>query len=363
VKCVGGLFDRVADVRTLVWAAWRAARGKRHRPEVAAFLAGVDAELSAISSALRNGTFWFSDYRVFTIRDPKTRAIHAPPFRDRVVHHAIVNAAGPVFERGAVAHSYACRTGRGQHAALSRVRQWARQGDWFLKVDVRKFYDSVDHAILRTMLARRFRDRRLLGLFDRLIDSYALAPGKGLPIGALTSQYLGNFYLDPVDHWVNQTCGLSRYLRYMDDLLALGSPEALDNLRRRLKAVLEGLGLEPKGAGVLNRCELGVPYLGFVVYPDRVRLNRQGRRRLRRRLQVIERAFLRGRAGELDLQSRADALFAHARFGDDVAWRREVARFTRIGEAHEPEPRPARRVVEQRRQELPVGLSQQEQAG
>ena len=365
MKRAGGLFDAITDVRTLSYAAWRAAQGKRDRPEIDGFLSRLDSETALISQALREGSFRFEGYRSFWIRDPKTRVIHAPSFRDRVVHHAILAVAGPIFERGAIAHSYACRAGRGQHAALRKARSWARAGEWFLKADVSRYYDSVDHGILRALLERRFRERRLLHLFDALLDSYAHSPGKGLPIGALTSQYLGNFYLDPVDHWVNQACRVPHYMRYMDDLLLVGGNADLARVRQELPATLEGLGLRIKNNGVFNRCELGVPYLGFVVYPDRVRLNARGRKRLRRKTKDVERSFERGYITESELQARGEALFAHACFGGDIAWRRIVTQFSRLremGETQEPAPRAARRFVEQHREQVPLGLSEQERA-
>jgi RNA-directed DNA polymerase len=362
MKRVGGLFDAIGDASTLTRAAWRAARGKRGRPEVRRFLGRLDAEVAGLSRQLRAGRFEFGAYRNFAIRDPKTRTIHAPPFRDRVVHHAIVEVAGPVLERGAIAHTYACRTGRGQHAALRQARGWMRHDDWFLKMDVAKYYDSIAHATLRAALARRLRERRLLALFDRLLESHVHTTGRGLPIGALTSQYLGNFYLDGFDHWMLETARQPRYLRYMDDMIALGPHAALRELRDRSAARLAALGLRLKDDGVLNRCTLGVPLLGFVLYPDRTRLNRVGRRRLRRRTKELERAWERGTIAEPELQARGEALFAHARGGDDVTWRRTVTGFSRLGEAPEPATGDPRRLVEQRRQELPLGLSQQERA-
>jgi hypothetical protein len=363
MKRVGGLFDALTDRRLLGLAVWRAAQGKRQRPEVRRFLADQDAETARIIAELREGTYRFGEYRTFPIRDPKTRQIHAPPFRDRVVHHALVAVAGTVFERGAIPQSHACRIGHGQHAAMAAARGWIRPGDWFLKADIAKYYDSVDHTRLRQLLARRFRERRLLTIFDRLLDSHEAAPGRGLPIGALTSQYLGNFYLDPFDHWVKQTRRMPRYLRYMDDFLCFGAADELRGLRDDAAAVLEGLGLQIKQGGVLNRCEVGVPWLGFVLYPDRLRLNRLGRRRLRRRLKDLERGWERGTVDDGALQARSEALFAHARTGDDLAWRRMVSRFSRFGETQGPQPRDPRRHVEQLREELPLGVSQQEEAG
>lgn len=362
MKRVGGLFDALTDRQTLVLAAWRAARGKRTRPEVRQFLDDLEGQTARIHRELLADAYHFGGYRSFPIRDPKTRLIHAPPFRDRVVHHAIMAVTGPVFERGAIPQSHACRTGRGQHAALATARRWARSDGWFFKADVAKYYDSVTHDRLRELLARRFRERRLLALFDRLLESHATSPGRGLPIGALTSQYLGNFYLDPFDHWVTQRRHLPRYLRYMDDFLCFGPPEELRALRDGSEAILAGLGLRLKHGGLLNRCELGVPWLGFVVYPDRVRLNRPGRRRLRRRLKDLERGWERGGVEDAALQARSEALFAHAKAGDDLAWRRMVARFSRFGETQGPQPRDPRRFLEQHRQEVPLGVSQQEEA-
>jgi hypothetical protein len=143
--------------------------------------------------------------------------------------------------------------------------------------------------------------------------------------------------------------------------MLLRSRDEIEAVRQALPAVLDGLGLRLKHGGILNRCSLGVPYLGFVLYPDRVRLNRLGRRRLRRRVKELERGHAKGRVGEPELQARGAALFAHAQFGDDAAWRRVVTSFSRLGETLEPDPRSAGRLLEQRRQELPLGLSQQEQ--
>jgi len=127
-------------------------------------------------------------------------------------------------------------------------------------------------------------------------------------------------------------------------------------------ALLDGLGLRVKDGGVLNRCEIGVPYLGFVLYPDRTRLNRAGRRRLRVKMKALEKSFVGGAIREGELQSRAASLFAHAGFGGDVAWRRMVTQFSRIRDAQEPASRPARRVVEQPGEELPLREPQQERA-
>ncbi|MEO0653029.1 MAG: reverse transcriptase domain-containing protein, partial [Planctomycetota bacterium] len=294
MKRIGGLFDRIHRLETLDAALWRAARGKRSGTRAAGASIWPSERLNRLSEALRRGEFRFDAYTSFEIRDPKSRTIRAPSFRDRVVHHAIIEATGATFERGALPNCFACRLGRGQHAAIAMARRWARVSEGFLKVDIAKYYDSIDHARLRQLLRRRFREERLLELFDRLIDSYSLSPKKGLPIGALTSQYLANFYLDPVDHWLREVESQHRTLRYMDDILIFGPLRELREVRLRLLGRLALHGLQAKAGGVLNRSALGVPWLGFTVYPDRIRLNPSGRRRLRRKLRSAEREYERG---------------------------------------------------------------------
>ena len=366
MKRVGGLFERIHDRATLGHAAWRAAAGKRDRSEVRAFLSDFDRQAGMLSRTLADGSFRFAGYRSFPIRDPKSRIIRAPSCRDRVVHHAILAVAGPVLERGALPTSFACRAGLGQDAALRAARQAAAGAEWFLGLDVHKYYDSIPHDLLLQALERRFRERRLLALFQTLLDSYQTVAGRGLPIGALTSQFLGNFYLDAVDRGVTSAVRGVTYLRYMDDILIGGDRRSLVACRQRITAALCGLGLSLNGDGVMNRSVVGAPWLGFVIYPDRLRLNRRGRRRLCRRVRALERGYRQGMIPEPELQRRGLALFAHARRGDDIAWRKVVAAMgcgaDPPGEVQGPQPRDPRRGVEQHRREVPVGLPQQEQA-
>lgn len=356
MKAVGALFSSIATHANVVSAVWRAARGKRVRGPVQAFLCRLESNVNDLVRELASGEFQFGGYESFAVRDTKSRMIHAPGFRDRVVHHAMMAVLGPVIERGSIAHSYACRHGKGQHLAVQQVRQWARRTGAFLKADVSKYYDSIPHDQLRGALARRFRERRVLDLFDRLLDSYQHRPGYGLPIGALTSQYLGNYYLEPVDHWVQERKAVRRYARYMDDMLVMGEMSELCGLRDEFAGRLAVLGLRISNGGVLNYDALGIPWLGFTVYPDRIRLNAVGRRRLRRRVREVERS----RGSEDWCQARVTALFAHATLADDVGWRREVCRFSRFGDTLEADPCDAGRFLEQHCGEVPRGDPQQE---
>jgi len=331
MKRQSSLFQPISSRPNLAFAAYAAAKGKRHRPEVRQFFSGYQIRLAEMGDSIRQQRYTFSNYREFPIKDPKSRVIHAPVFTDRVVHHAIIRITGPVFERGALEQSFACRPRKGLHAALSKAVQWTCTNDWFFKADVRKFYDSVCHIVIRNALRRRFREEKLLQLFDSLLASYQTEKDHGLPIGALTSQYLGNFYLDSVDRWAKQTMFVKRYMRYMDDMLCIGSKNELMAIQRELQSFVQTIGLSIAGQGQLNRCELGIPWLGFTIYPDRVRLNPQGRRRLRRRMKQAERNYQRGSITEHELQHLVASFFAHAQFSDDVQWRRGVCANTLLG--------------------------------
>ena len=183
----------------------------------------VDCNLEEIRRGLENETARIGAYSYFTIKDPKERIICAASFPERIIHHAVMNICEPYFERFQIFHSYACRKGKGQHAALLSAFHYAKSSPFFLKMDVRKYFDSIDHEILFNRLTRLFKDHRLLDLLSRIIDSYHTAPGKGVPIGNLTSQYFANHYLASFDHYVKETLGVKRYIRYMDDMLFFSS--------------------------------------------------------------------------------------------------------------------------------------------
>jgi RNA-directed DNA polymerase len=340
MKRMGLLFDRIADRRTLSIALHDAARGKHGRWEVRQWLQDSDRRLNHLAATLRDGSFRFEGYRTFQVRDTKTRTIQAPTFRDRVVHQAIIHATGPAFETGAYHHSYACRKGRGQHAAIFQALRWIRRESSFLKIDIEKFYDSVDHAMLQVMLQRRFSETRLLELWEQLLGSYSTQPYKGIPIGALTSQYLGNFYLDVVDRFAKQSQRIRYYLRYMDDMLFFGSHHELCSLRKMLLDFLSRIGLAGKHGGALNRCELGVPWLGFVLYPNRQRLNPPAKQRLRRKMNLLTKQWNQERIDPAEFQRRSESLVAHAAADRQAIRRSCQPAIHRLSREHdEPWPR------------------------
>ena len=236
VKRASRLWLHIVAFDNLLIAFRKARRGKRDRIEVARFELDLEANLLALQRELREGSYRPGGYRQFEIYDRKPRRIAAAPFRDRVVHHALMNRVEPALDRTFIRDSYACRVGKGVHAAVNRYQEWCRRYAYVLKIDVRKYFPSIDHTILKAKLRRRLKEPEVLRLFELIIDGAPdigeapqAFPGDdlvdlmhrrcGLPIGNLTSQFLGNLYLDDLDHFIKETCRVQPYLRYVDDLV------------------------------------------------------------------------------------------------------------------------------------------------
>lgn len=318
MRRVGYVFGNVAAFDNLLGAARRALRGKRDRAAVAAFYFGLESELLSLERDLNAGTYQPRPYRSFMVYEPKPRRICAADIRDRVVHHAICRILDPVFESFSISDSYACRKGKGTHRAIARAQQLSRQYRYFLKLDVEKFFDRVDHGCLKRLLRRKFKDARLLRLLDQIIDHPLPdgVPGKGLPIGNLTSQYFANFYLGHLDHRIKNDLRVAGYVRYMDDMLLFGDEKA--DLHRHGRAICnflkEHLLLDLKDrATLLAPVIQGIPFLGVRVFPGLIRLQRTGRVRFQRKLRQREQAFLAGDLDEARFVQSAQSLLGHIR--------------------------------------------------
>ena len=280
------LFEQVASLANLLGAAKQALRGKRSRQPGAGFFMELEKELVALQDELQCGGYLPGAYHYFTIREPKERLVAAAPFRDRVVHHAIVRVIQPLFERRFIEDSFASRPGKGTHAAMRRAAIFAKQYRYALKCDVRKYFPSIDHEVLLALVARVIGDPRLLDLIAKMVDSHhdrieqCWPPGgdlfdvrlrkRGLPIGNLTSQFLANVYLNPLDHFVKHELRVRGYVRYLDDFLLFGDDRY--ELKRQGSAVQAKLSelrltMHPDKYRMLPT-RLGVDFAGYVVFAD-----------------------------------------------------------------------------------------------
>jgi retron-type reverse transcriptase len=232
------MYSRLTSWENLLRAYRRAAKGKRGKPNVAAFEYHLEDNLWQLQQELQQQVYRPGGYNSFFIHDPKRRLISAAPFRDRVVHHALCNLIEPLFERSFIEDSFANRRGKGTHAARARAQQFARRFRYVLPGDVRQFFPSVDHAILHALLAQKIGDEQVLWLIGLILESgkdvlkaqydmvyfpgddlFAVNRSRGLPIGNLTSQFWANVYLNPFDHFVKRRLRCRGLVRYVDDFL------------------------------------------------------------------------------------------------------------------------------------------------
>jgi RNA-directed DNA polymerase len=318
--------DEVASLDTLSLAFGRAARGRGGRGPVEAMRADLHRALPALAEGLRAGTAPLGLFSRFEVRDPKRRLIEAPCFADRVVHHAMMAHMGPVIDKGLIDDTFACRVGKGNLAAARRAQQQQRRWPWWVKVDVRAYFHSVDHGVLLDLLARRFRRPCLLGLCGRVLARRQGPPGLGLPIGALTSQHFGNLYLDGLDRFLSQGLRVPAMLRYMDDVVwwARSRAEAEDSLAAARAYLLQQRGLVLKPSARVGRQADPLPLCGFQVRRGRMGLSRRRRRRLVAALRRAERGFRRGLLSPGALVRWADAALAIGAHADALGWRRRV---------------------------------------
>ncbi|MBQ9362538.1 MAG: hypothetical protein IJT97_03850 [Bacteroidaceae bacterium] len=310
-KRVGNLMPRIASLDNLHEAFLRAARGKAGKMAVVDFRNHLDENLLRIQRQLLDGTFRFGHYQFFVIHDPKRRTICAASFPERVVFHAMMRICHPVFDDYQIFDSYASRIGKGTYKALDRACQFARRYEWFAKIDACKYFDSISHEVMLSQLSRLFKDAQLLIFFRNLLDTYAAQPGRGLPIGNLTSQYFANHYLSVGDHYLKEELRVPAVVRYMDDVLLLAhSKEELQEWVSKYCRYLQTCLRLDVHVPVLNRTRFGIPFLGYVVYGDGLRLNRRSKLRFEQKMFELSTLAQQQEIDENEYASRAGCLVA-----------------------------------------------------
>ena len=309
MKRVGHLMPGIVEWENLLLAFCRAERGLSDKHEADVYRANLDENLKFLGDGLADGSFPFGEYHSFEVREPKTRMIHAPAFRERVAQHAIFNLCEPIMEKRLIDDCFACRKGKGTHGALKRAQIFARRYKWYLKLDVRRYFDSVLHSQLLKMLGRVFKDAHLLKLFAQIISGYETERARGLPIGSLASQFFANHYLSQLDRTCKQVLRISGYLRYMDDFILWGHErEDLMKAREGVEKELDGIGLQLKKRTHPERVHDGVPFLGHTVHPFRMEPDRRARVRFFRKIRSLEGQVNEGMIDELELQQRHQCL-------------------------------------------------------
>ncbi|MGD0263521.1 MAG: reverse transcriptase/maturase family protein [Candidatus Methylomirabilota bacterium] len=316
----GNLFEQITTFGNLHAAYRQAARGKRWGRQALAFRQDLEANLLDLQTELCSQTYHVGVYRKFMVYEPKAREIAALPFRDRVVHHALVRAIEPLFERKFIRDSYACRVGRGTHAGADRIEFMLRRANrnwpavYCLKGDVARFFPSISHDDLKGILRRTVRCPKTLWLLDLIIDS-TVPPPVGLPIGNLTSQLSANIYLNELDHFVKEHLRARDYVRYMDDFIILRpEKEVLRGWLRQIEGFLaQELHLRLNAKTSIFPVGQGIDVLGYRIWATHRFLRRRSIVGMRRTVRHLAREYAQGRVPLEYVRSVVAAWHGHAR--------------------------------------------------
>jgi len=343
MKRHGNIWIKIIDFANLLAAARQAQRGKRFRENVLEFNYNLERELWQLKTELESKIYCPGNYKTFEIKEPKPRMISAAPYRDRVVHHALYNIIAPIFERTFIADSYANRVGFGTHRALRRFTKFARSSRYVLQCDVRKYFPSIDHAILKSLVRRKIKCADTLWLIDKIIDRSneqepvleyfigddlltPLQRQRGIPIGNLTSQFWANIYLNNFDHFVKEQLKVAKYIRYVDDFALFSENQGfLAEARLAIEEYLVSLRLKIHPIkSQLFETKSGANFLGFRVLPNCIRVRKENLQRARRRLRRMQVQYAKGKIAKQEVSQSIQSWIAHLEHGDTWQLRQKI---------------------------------------
>jgi len=343
------LFEQIVSFKNLLHASRKARKGKRGQGNVGRFEVCLEKELLLLQQELVTQAYTPGAYKEFYIYEPKKRMISAAPYRDRVVHHALCNVIVPIFERTFIYDTYANRTGKGTHKAIDRYQKFCRRTQYVLKCDIKKYFPSVDHEILKMLVRKNISCSRTLELIDKIIDASnkqeeaieyfseddlftPVTRRRGLPIGNLTSQFLANVYLNPLDHFVKERLHCRRYVRYVDDFVLLSDDaKELWRWKHETEQFLEHLRLRMhEGKSRVYRVTDGIEFLGHRIFPEFRLLKKKNIARFRRRLRKIHELYAKGRLSAQDISCRIQSWVAHARHSNTHRLRASILEYAQF---------------------------------
>ncbi len=334
VKTYNSLFDKIVSFENLLLASKKAQRGKRFKESTSLFNLDLERELLQIQEELTERTYRHGAYHDFVVYDPKRRVISAAPYRDRVVHHALCNVIEPLFDKTFIFDSYACRVGKGTHAAVDRYADFAQKNRYVLKCDIQKYFHSIDHERLIETILRKIRCDKTLWLMKEIVGSRRdrshtfYFPGddlfapylrtKGIPIGNLTSQFFANVYLNGFDHFVKEELKCRYYIRYVDDFVVLDDvKERLHEIKARMEDYLGSLRLRLHERKCrVYRTSDGINFLGYRIFPTYRLLKKGNALRMKRRLEKLSRLYRDGLITFEKINQSIQSWIGHASHAD-----------------------------------------------
>lgn len=336
-----GLFEKICSFENLYLAYLKARKCRRYRRYVLEFNYNLEENLLKLQRELLTHIYQHGLYREFIVCDSKKRKIKAAPFRDRVIHHAVCNLIEPIFNKGFIFDSFACRKEKGTHKAIKRLEKFIKLAKTNLKErdslsrqiycfqgDISKYFSSINHKILLYLIKKKIIDEKVLWLIKEISNStYDKEPGVGIPIGNLTSQLFANIYLNKLDQFVKYRLRVKYYLRYMDDFLILDHhKKKLHQVKEEIREFLQdGLGLElhPKKANIFP-IEGGIDFLGYQIFENYRLLRKSTVKRFIKRTKVYQKRLTKGKMTQEKFQNSLQSWLAYAKFANSWKLRKNL---------------------------------------
>jgi retron-type reverse transcriptase len=329
------LFSHLCSLENLNHAFEKARRRKTLKPYVIAFEKNLTKNLAQLREELLTQKYRPLPLQTFIIRDPKTRKISKSDFRDRIIHHAICNIIEPSIDKHFIHDNYANRKGKGTLKAVERFNLLKRKASrnqtrtcYVLKADVKHYFETVDHQILLDILRRTITDEQILTLIATIIANYKTdRPGKGMPLGNLTSQFFANVYLNELDQYAKHTLKVKHYIRYVDDFVILSDrKDELEALRTKINLFLQerlALALHPDKSKIIT-LQRGIGFLGFRIFPHHRLLRRKNMLKFHRKMSAFRQEYQQGEVDRETVVAALQGWLAYAEHGNTYKYRRQI---------------------------------------
>lgn len=314
------LFHKITDPANVDLAYKNTQKGRlKYKPASLKFSENLTVNLEALRSSVADGTYRTGEYHSFMVYEPKEREIFAPCFQDKVVQHMLNNVLRDVYEPCFIYDSYACIRNKGTHKAVNRISYFLRnapKGSYIVKLDIKKFFYSIDRTVLKRLFRKKISCQQTLALMDRIADS---APGEvGLPLGNLTSQLFANIYLNEMDNFIKRGLSVGKYVRYADDAVAIvdGKPDA-QGILCRVKAFVVGylrLILHPDKSTIFPAMQ-GINTIGFKIFRTHRLLRDDCKRKIKRKARKMPLLMASGRIAHAKAEQMFNSWYGHAQHG------------------------------------------------
>lgn len=344
MKTYSHLYERLCSFDNLFAAFCKAKRGKSKRWDVLAFECNLFDELMQLQNELLTQTYVPQPMRKLVIHDPKTRTIHIADFSDRVIHHAIINIIGPIFEPQFIYDSHASQKMKGTHKAVQRFKKFvqkvSRNGKlvstafnrnhvegYVFKADIYHYFPSIDHAILLDMLKEIIKDEKVIWLMSKLLENFSTSPGKGMPLGNYTSQFLANVYLNKFDYFVKHGLRIKYYMRYVDDFVIFHQEKrVLGQYQKEIQEYLHGLALKlhPQKSKILP-LRNGVAFLGYRIFHQYMLLRKSNLRRFKRSFEKTAEQYMQGEMTTQQLKGKIQGWQGYAQWANTHNFRKKIS--------------------------------------